>query len=216
MTNRHLFLFFILVGLLSSACNGIFAWIYNPVPEKPAYGFIETDEASHRGTIFLDAHDYAKWTYVNLRRQMIDTANILMGEPDPDDWDFAIHRYDVKTNNGAALETHFTTLEDFSEGGLSFSGSFTYDTLSRIAIDMSGMMDGNVLYADSYLNPLLCNWLDVNTSQMPPIYTLSGKVYVLQLANGQYAALKFTNYMNAASTKGYVTIQYVFPINYAK
>ena len=205
----------ILAGLICSSCNGIFAWIYDPVSERIEYGFIETDAATHRGTIFIDARDYSKWTYINLAKQTIDTVNILMGENEPAYWDFAIHRYDVKTNCGAALETNFTTIDDLVDGGFPLSeslGEFIPDTSSRVSIDMSGMMDGNIIYANSDINPVLCSWLDVNTSQMPPIYTMSGKVYVLRLANGQYAALKFISYMNSASEKGYVTIQYLFPL----
>lgn len=209
---KHVFLAFAAIALLCTACNGIFPWIYSPAPPKTGFGFVETDESTHSGTIFIDATDYAKWTYINFAKKTIDTSNIRMEEPEPANWDFAIHRYDVKTNNGAALQTEHFSLHVFKGNGVSLSGDFSPDTLSRVAYDMSGMMDNNVLYTDSHLNKVLCKWLDVNTSQMPPIYTLSNRVYILRLSNGQYAALLFTNYMNSASVKGYVTIRYVFPV----
>ncbi len=196
---------------LFSGCNGIFSWIYDPAPQKTTFGFVETDPTTHSGTIYIDATDYVKWTYIHLAEMKIDTSN-AKNDIEPADWDFAIHRYDVKTNNGAAMETDYTSIDQIIEGNISLSGVFTPDTFSKVMVDVSDMMNGNIEYADSYINPVLNKWLDVNTDQMPPIYTLSNKVYILQLSNDQYAALQFTNYMSSTSAKGFVTIRYVFPI----
>ena len=200
----------ILVSLFSG-CNGIFSWIYDPAPQQTIFGFVETNPITHSGTIYIDATDYAKWTYINLAKMTIDTCNANMNV-EPTEWDFAIHRYDVKTNNGAAMETDYTSINQIIESNLNLSGTFTPDTFSKVMVDVSDMMNGNIKYADSYINPILNRWLNVNTEQMPPIYTLSNKVYILQLANGQHAALHFTNYMSSTNVKGFITIRYVFPI----
>ena len=42
---------------------------------------------------------------------------------------------------------------------------------------MSGMMDGNIIYTESYRNTVLSSWLDVNTATMPPVYTMSNQVF---------------------------------------
>ena len=46
---------------------------------------------------------------------------------------------------------------------------------------------------------------------MPPTYTLSNKVYLVKLKVGTDAAVRLTNYMNASSVKGFMTIDYIYP-----
>lgn len=74
------------------------------------------------------------------------------------------------------------------------------------------MMDGIILYAEDYWNPCLSRWLDVDTSTMPPIYTLSGRVYLLRLTDGTFAALRLRNFMDDTAVKGYMTIDYLYPV----
>lgn len=92
--------------------------------------------------------------------------------------------------------------------------SFVADewTTDRITVDMSQMMDGIIIYAEDYYNPCLSRWLDVDTSTMPPIYTLSNKVYVLRFSDGTYAALRLSNFMNDAAVKGFMTVDYLYPV----
>ena len=40
-------------------------------------------------------------------------------------------------------------------------------TTDKIAIDMSGMMEGNIKYTEDYRNEILSGWLNVDTSSMP-------------------------------------------------
>ena len=82
-------------------------------------------------------------------------------------------------------------------------GAYVEDvwTTAKIAIDMSGMMDGNIVYMESYYNEELSKWLNVDKSNMPPTYTLSNKVYMVKLKDGTYAAVRLTNYMNASGVK---------------
>ena len=75
-------------------------------------------------------------------------------------------------------------------------GVFEADTAGRVVVDMSTMMDGYLGYHDSNINKVLSRWLNVDTSTMPPIYTMSGKVYVLRLADGTCAALLFSDFMS--------------------
>ena len=53
--------------------------------------------------------------------------------------------------------------------------------------------------------------MDVNTSTMPPVYTMSGRPYILRLADGSRAALHFTGFTDASGAKGYITIRYIYP-----
>jgi len=90
--------------------------------------------------------------------------------------------------------------------------AFTADVDSQVVVDMSTMMDGYLGYSPAHVNPVLSRWLDVNTSTMPPVYTLSRKVYIVQMEDGTLAALFFSDYVNEKAAKGYITIQYRYPL----
>lgn len=204
-----------MLALLSlPACNGIFEDIYDaPRPEATTtYGFVAVDDRTHTGRIYIDATDYARWHYIDLHNKR--TTSAAVDDAAPEQWDFAIHRYDAKTNGGTVAQC---AASDF--GALPALGSipaedFANDewTTDKITVDMSQMMDGIIVYAEDYYNPCLSQWLHVDTSTMPPIYTLSGKTYVLRLADGSCAALRLTNFMNDTAVKGFMTIDYLYPV----
>lgn len=197
-----------------ASCNGIFGGIYD-APETDAdigYGFIVVDDERRTGRIYIDATDYAEWHYIDLDgRRVVQTP--VEGMP-PERWDFAVHRYDVKTNGGAVWESAAGDFGSIPDLGTLSPDDFTCDewTTDRITVDMSQMMDGVIVYAEDYRNPCLSRWLDVDTSTMPPIYTLSGKVYLLRLADGTHAALRLANFMDDAAVKGFLTIDYMYPV----
>lgn len=199
------------------SCNGIFEDLYDD-PEQTTYevGFGPFDEATKSGYVYVDATKYTQWHYIDFDARTICTVDIdteTKTSEVPDTWHIAIHRYDAKTNGAEVLETSATGFDVLRSAGSLPSGSWVEDEWStnRITIDMSGMMDGVILYAEDYYNPCLSLWLDVDTSVMPPIYTLSKKVYLCRFSDGQIAALHLTNFMNDAGDKGYMLIEYVYP-----
>jgi hypothetical protein len=198
-------------AMLLSSCNGLFEDIYDNIADESVseYGFISLATDTQTGTIYVDASSYTKWIYLNFSEQRADSVSVY--ETDPQDWDLAIHRYDAKTNGGAVAETDVT---DFSLLSSANVGEYVSDiwTTQKIVTDMSTMMDGYLSYVESDYNEVLSQWLDVDTSNMPPSYTLSGKIYILRLADGTKAALKLENYMNESAVKGYMTIRYMYPI----
>lgn len=198
------------------ACDGILEGIYDTpaAEEKNEYGFIATDPATHSGTIYIDATDYKRWTFINFHTRQIDSINATDPEQkEPEEWDIALHRYDAKTNGGEVLETGFTGFSALQHAGKMPEGTYVADswTTEKIAVDMSGMMDGNIVYAESYYNEELSKWLNVDTSSMPPVYTPSNKVYMVKLKDGTYAAVRLANYMNASGVKGFMTLDYIYP-----
>ena len=197
-----------------SACNGILEDIYDaPEPEdSKIYGFIAVDNATHTGRIYIDATDYTEWHYIDLHGKSVTTASV--DAEAPANWDFAIHRYDAKTNGGAVMESAAADFDMLTAVGTIPEEAFTADewTTDKITVDMSQMMDGIIRYAEDWYNPVLSGWLHVDTSTMPPIYTLSGKVYLLRLADGTFAALRLMNFMNDAAVKGFMTIDYLYPV----
>ena len=204
------------MSLLS--CNGILEGIYDqPQTKTDGYGFISVNEADNSGTVYVNTADYARWTYIDFHNLTTDTVNIITeGNREPEHWDIAIHRYDAKTNGAEVIETGFTGFDILRASGKLPEGQYIADewTTDRIAVDMSGMMEGNIRYAESYYNAELSKWLNVNTSTMPPVYTLSRKVYVAKLKDGTALALKLSDYTDAAGNKGYMTVEYVYPLDF--
>ena len=199
--------------LLLGSCEGVFDDIYDSpaATVSDGFGFVEINPDTKSGTIYIDVTSYQRWVYINLKNKTIDTSNIVMDEAEPTAWDFAMHRYDVKTNGGAACETAYTSLDEVRSGGIPAGAEFVEDSLSQVVIDMSHMMEGYLDYDTSYVNPVLSRWLDVDLSSMPPTYTPSLKAYIIRLYDGSHAALFFSNFMDEASVKGYVTIKYIYP-----
>lgn len=194
------------------ACNGIFSGIYDdPTTDSDnEFGFVSSN--GNTGRIYIDATDYTEWHYIDLHNKVVITTTT--DNKAPENWDFAIHRYDAKTNDGQVWESSVADLGSLPEIKDLLSEAFVKDewTTDRITTDMLQMMDGVIVYAEDYYNSCLSSWLNVDTSTMPPIYTLSGKVYVLLLSDGTYAALRLANFMNDAAVKGFMTIDYEYPI----
>lgn len=210
-------LFFIALLALLPSCNGIFPGIYDSGEGEliTEYGFLEYNPSDHSGTVYIDATDYTQWIYLDFHGRTAVTAGMAEEEA-PAEWDLAVHRYDVKTNGAAALETGITGLELFMSSGKMPEGEYVGDvwTTDRIIVDMSGMMDGNIGYSESWYNPEISKWLNVDTSTMPPLYSMSQKVYAVKLSDGTDLALKLSNYMDATGVKGFMTIDYVYPVEF--
>ncbi len=171
---------------------------------------------------FVNTNDYTQWIYFNLKDGSYTSLLYSEKENLPEDWVLALHRYDCKTNSGAALETSYTSLsaliDAISSGAYTcpLDEAFTQDEEAEIVVDMRDMMNGNVGYDTDQLNPVLSQWIVEDISQMPPIYTLSGKVYLIRMTDGTFAAVLFTGYTNPYSNdaKGYVSFQYLYPITF--
>lgn len=197
-----------------SSCNGMLDDIYDVPQESTSdgYGFLLSDDATASGKVRIDATDYKKWTYIDFRNKVCHATEIGEDGTDtaPAEWDIAVHRYDTKTNGASVCETDENVLGKPLPAGAAFAEDVY--TTDRIATDMSGMMDGNILYAPSYYNEVLSRWLKVDTSNMPPTYTLSGRVYIVKLKDGRHIGLKLSDFMNPAGVKGHMTIDYyIYP-----
>ena len=163
----------------------------------------------------LDASSYSAWVYVKLSThrseivEMCDTGRI------PADWDFAIHRYNCKTNGGSVIETKYTKLSELTASGELSSGEFVPDVMtdSVVVSDASKMLSGILMYQKTNLNMTLSHWMTLDTGSMPPSYTTSNRIYILRLKNNTYAAVRFTDYMNASGIKGYISFDYIYPLS---
>lgn len=222
---------FCLVLILSS-CEGIFDNIYDEVPTDDVFS-----EGFHRGstesrwTLQLDATSYDEWIYVDLHHQTLERHPIpraLTGEWDgwsgityqqvegstftklsamqtdtqtePDEWDLSIHHFDVKTNGGAVA--------------LAGTDAFIADewTDNQVIVDMREMMGYRIGYQNSSVNRLLTSWVTMDFSTPPPTYSASGATYILKMKDDTKASIKLRSYMSERGTKGFLTIDIVYPL----
>ena len=184
------------------------------------YGFTAYDWSTHRGTVYVNCSDYYTWNYLDFHTLTWSTLTIDLSADDiladePSAWDIALHRWDTRTNGGKVIETDYTSLDDFEAAGTLPTGTWVEDTwYEYVNVDMSGMMSGVIGYMSCYCNMELTKWMDVDTDNMPPTYTASGKVYCVEFSDGSYMACILSAYMNSKGTKGYLTIDYIFPIEF--
>ena len=236
MKTRRLYSTLILsMALLTfPSCEGLFEGVYDEYEEEVAetvestteiddgttpvdegYGFIEANDNS--GTVYINSTDYYTWTLIdfhNLRCTYITIDSETLEDPFTDDmvWDIACHRWDVRTNGGAGLETSYTSLDQVTSIP---TGTYVEDewTTETISADMTNMLSGDIGYAEGYVNFELSKWMDVDTNNMPPTYTPSNLVYSVQMSDGTYAAIILADYLKTGgTTKGYLTIDYIYPI----
>lgn len=146
------------------------------------------------------------------RKNFVQTDSM----PSPQHWDLALHHYDVRTNEGSALETAYHSLEQLPRGSEQenlLRQTFSSDIWSEHTCyyDLTAIYNYYIGYHNSRVNPVLSRWMNMDVSNPPPVYTPSGRVYLLRLSDGSVAALHFVNYRNAAGAKGYVTLDYIYP-----
>ena len=176
----------------------------------------------HEGQYYIDATSYTKWIYINLHGDSLTITVADINTDDytetgaPEEWDYAHHRYDIKTNGGNVMMTDCHSIEQLEAMGLPEEATWTADEYSEssITVDMSHMLEGWLVYAPGYKNREAGRWLNVDTSTMPPIYTMHDNVMVYRLKDGTYAAIQLAGYMSTDryQTKGWMTVNYKYPV----
>lgn len=202
-----------MLGLAS--CEGVMGDIYDDAEDSQTatYGFLSKSDGTNAGRVYLNCTQYDRWMYVNFHNTTVDSVTISDNMTEPADWDIALHRYDVKTNGGAVMKTAFTELSDLIASGRMPSGDFTEDNQNdSVTVDLSQMMSGIVGYHHTNVNRVL-RWVELDMSTMPPGYNVSNNVFVIRLKDGTYAAVRLISYRNNASTTGYMTFDYVYPLS---
>ncbi|MBQ9638715.1 MAG: HmuY family protein [Bacteroidales bacterium] len=192
-----------LLLVVVASCDGIY--------DDPAERW-DSDDDAHTFS-WVDATSYTDWVYIDLTTHTVTACPYDDSLAQPVSWHIALHRYDVRTNGMAAFETDYTSLAtlqyNLQEGRfeLPVEEAFEADVADSIIIDMSTMMDGYLTRAPSLRNSVLSRWLDVDMRSMPPIYTPSGRVYLLRTADGTTLSLLFTGFTNPRlhGAKGWIS-----------
>ncbi|MCC8170424.1 MAG: HmuY family protein [Parabacteroides sp.] len=159
-------------------------------------------------TCVVNATSYKDWVYFSF----VSGNSIEVADPKTSlDWDIAFHRYDMRTNGGASGSGNAGVIKRTEED---LSAIFEipqtgYEADKMDSVNYAGMPPVNT--ADSR-NLLLSSYMDVDTRQMPPQYTLHSNVFVVRTAKGRYAKLRFTDYRNDKDVKGHIKIEYIYPV----
>ncbi len=143
-------------------------------------------------------------------------------QPEPEQWDFAIHRNNVRTNRGAAMETEYTSLDELpANSSLLFDRmiaagqdtTFRADTPSErdVWIDNSNMIKELIPCQSIDINEVISRWLTIEIPPIPPSFNHRGNVYLLRMSDGSVAALRLANYMSAKGVKCCMTIEVKYP-----
>lgn len=133
-------------------------------------------------------------------------------QPEPDAWDIAIHRDNVRTNGGSVFETAYSSIDDLPDDLDCLSLDFVPDEFDtgNVWVVQDSMMNGYVGCQAIKINKVLSGWLRFMIPPIPPSYTYNGHVYIYRAPDGRLIALRLANYQDAYGTKCKMTIEYKF------
>lgn len=175
-----------------------------PIAVPHALGDDEWDGRSGWTYNLVEGSKYTKYDFVPTSSQK-----------DAENWDFAIHHFDIRTNGGAAATTDFSNLDGFKlTDAKAYDDKLVSDvwTTNQVITDLSGMLGYRIGYQNSMVNMPLSSMVKMDFLTPPPTYFPSGKACVMRLADGSYAALLLKNYMSPKGTKGFLTFDIIYPL----
>lgn len=177
----------------------------------------------------IDATKYDMWTYVNLETgqtethrdfsewhvmengKLLETIPAKGSEADIKiKWHIAIHRFDIRTNEGEAIatkETEFNKVIGLPVGD--YKKDVEIKDKMLVGFNMADMMKSKFTVAGiAKVNPVLKTWIVENPMGKAPV--LSKSVFVVKFKDGSYAKIKFTDATNDKQEKGHVSFNYEF------
>ena len=189
---------------------------YNPNEEWQEYDIpMPTDDAT---TEYTTGHQktgqYTYWfdTTIGQSIKGYEFRNFTPTEEQtaPDNWTFAVHRSEVRTNGCSVWES---TLDDIDNATLSVckDKTFTPDEWSETDVwdDQSKMLLQLIPCQGIRINKVLGRWL---TMGIMPNYVMNNNVFFVRLADGSTAALQLTNHLSATNTRCCLTIKFRYPL----
>lgn len=200
-------------GVSFSSCNGMFGFIYDEPITDNQYGFIEVNTIKNTGTIYLDARSYTSWIYIDFHNQTVDSVDFLKQTIEPNEWDIAIHRYDVKTNGAVVMATNYKDFPELWATNGAIGEAFYPDVKNDSVLISFDMGTGELLYYPSQVNRVF-NWVEFSLETMPPTYTSNHNVFIVRLKDQTLLALRLESYANDQAQKGFMTIKYCYPLTF--
>ncbi len=163
---------------------------------------------------YIDATSKTTWTYFSLS----DGAVVGTGEENETDnavwasrtdWDFAVCRYNIRTNSGKSTTTG-------AKGGVYIS-SETFETLTRLPdgitfetdeLVVSQGMSGTTSVVESTATVILFLTNEDGSKVMPPVY-LKAPVYIFRTADGTKCyKVEFFQYQDENKVTGHVKFNF--------
>jgi len=168
----------------------------------------ETSEA------YIDATSKTTWTYFSLSEGKVtgtgeenETDNAIWATRT--DWDFAVCRYNVRTNSGKATSVG-------AKGGV-YVSSESFDELKSVPkgatfeaddVVTSSGMSGTTSVVQSSATVITFMTNDDGSKVMPPVY-LKAPVYIFRSADGKkHFKVEFTQYQNEDKVTGHVKFKF--------
>ena len=135
-------------------------------------------------------------------------------QPEPDHWDIAIHRNNVRTNGGAVFQTNLSDINAIGNSSAYSTLPFIEDEWNEIDVwaVQDQMLSGIVGNQRIKINAELGKWLTMKIPPMPPAFVHNGNVFIVRLSNGTYAALRLKNYKTSDGRNCGMTIEYRYPL----
>ena len=142
------------------------------------------------------AGDYTHWYYYSFDEQKVTKSEV--GTPEPDVWDLAFHRFDIKTNDMGVIAYSADAYDGIS---VIPAEGYVLDTENdSIAVDMTDVMNGNIGYVHSHINQEISRFVTYSLESYPPVYTYHPKSFVLRTKNARFFKLKVLDWRNNSLT----------------
>ncbi|MDE7150230.1 MAG: HmuY family protein [Bacteroidales bacterium] len=127
------------------------------------------------------------------------------------DWDFAVNKYQIRTNSGEATSVGSKGGVYTFADGVSYAGAVLPDG-AEFAVDKaitSSGMGGETTVVKSEATVIVFKTNEDGSLVMPPVY-LKAPVYAFRTADGLgYYKVEFTQYQNDAGESGHVEFNFV-------
>ena len=188
-------------------------WTMRPIPLEPT-GPEETVTGHRRTGQYLYKFDtnYGEPIKGSEFQSFTPTA----AQDDPEEWSFAVHRSEVRTNGGAVWASTLTDIDRATEADYRHA-SYTPDEWSENEVwsDSRTMISLRVPSQGIAINKVLGSWLRMT---LMPEYERNGHVFFLRLRDGSFAALQLVNHIgggtpeNPSPIRCYLTIKMRYPL----
>ncbi len=172
----------------------------------------KVEDTGNKTGIYTYWYDiFGKGVTVSEYRDFYPTAE----QSAPDNWSFAVHRNNARTNGGSVYETQLTDITQLSMSKEELQQlTFTPDSWTENVVwtDNSQMLNCLIGNQGITTNEVLSSWLRIDLPPIPPAFTHNNHVFILKLNDGSFAAIQLGNYMNEAGTKCHLSINYKYPL----
>jgi hypothetical protein len=127
------------------------------------------------------------------------------------DWDLGLQLSTIRTNSGTSGPGQAGAIDmgevDFASITEAPVSGYTADETGTVYTGMPPTADKTFRCG---VNNVLDAWIIVDTSNPPPKYTISNKIFVVKTADGKYAKVWFKDYFDDRANSGHVTFDYVY------